>query len=178
MKSDPDRLDFLIVLLPFLLLGFLGFQIYRFVQVDKERASQEEPVQQVPATRGDTSPPAAEASLLPAEVGDRGEAPVQGSPQQEEGAAAEEGSGDDHGAPDEPDTALEGGSPPPGVETADAAPAPGAGTSVATEAGGADLEGRDEPRVPPGPPFPPPPEQAACSADHGQSGQQTKEPRP
>jgi len=47
MKSEPDRLDFLIVLLPFVLLGVLGFQIYQFVQARAGRA---------PATEGAAAP--------------------------------------------------------------------------------------------------------------------------
>ena len=38
MKSEPDRLDLLIVLLPFVLLAVLTFQIVRFVQMRDERA--------------------------------------------------------------------------------------------------------------------------------------------
>ena len=38
MKSEPDRLDFLIVVLPILLVGLLGFQAYEYIQMDRQRA--------------------------------------------------------------------------------------------------------------------------------------------
>jgi hypothetical protein len=38
MKSEPDRLDLLIVALPLVLLAVLGVQVYRFVQMSQERA--------------------------------------------------------------------------------------------------------------------------------------------
>lgn len=38
MKSEPDRLDFLIVVLPILLFGLLGFQAYEYIQMDRQRA--------------------------------------------------------------------------------------------------------------------------------------------
>ena len=38
MKSEPDRLDFLIVVLPVLLVGLLGFQAYEYIQMDRQRA--------------------------------------------------------------------------------------------------------------------------------------------
>ncbi len=36
MKSEPDKLDFLIVLLPVVLIGLLGFQVYQYFQVDHD----------------------------------------------------------------------------------------------------------------------------------------------
>lgn len=37
MKRDPDRLDFLIVILPILLVGVLGFQVYDYFQMSRQR---------------------------------------------------------------------------------------------------------------------------------------------
>jgi len=56
MKSEPDRLDLLIVILPIVLIALLTLQIFRFVQVGGDRESGVTLAQEVV---GMTAPPAA-----------------------------------------------------------------------------------------------------------------------
>ncbi len=66
MKSEPDRLDFLIVVLPFLLVGLLGFQAYEYIQMDRQRAGA--------APVSSEEPPAAEPPEVAAVDGESGDA--------------------------------------------------------------------------------------------------------
>ena len=137
MKSEPDRLDLLIVALPLVLVAVMGVQIYRFVQMSGERAPGAALAEEV---IGGISPPAdgaagtTEDGTAPAGSGEEAPAPAAGD--QEAGTPAastpQAGAPEDDGV--EADASAEGTDQPDGI--------PG-------EAG-ASAEGTDQPDGIPG----------------------------
>jgi hypothetical protein len=93
MKSEPDRLDLLIVALPVILLVVMGIQVVRFVQMSRERGPGIQLAQEVIAreatppaeTPGDDAPPAA-----PTEAGEDAAASGEAVGTGEPGAPAED----------------------------------------------------------------------------------------
>jgi len=89
MKREPDRLDFLIVVLPVLLVGLLGFQAYEYIQMSRQRLGVEPArSEEVPAaTSGQESEPP-EAASTDGESGDPQELPVASGGQEPESPEA------------------------------------------------------------------------------------------
>ncbi len=125
MKSEPDRLDFLIVVLPFLLVGLLGFQAYEYIQMDRQRAGA------LPVSSAE--PPAAEPPEVAPPEAESGDAATATPATDDHPGDAE--AGDTAEQSDDTVTADPGTTDSPGVDAAPAVGEPAVDTDQAPNAG-------------------------------------------
>ncbi len=134
MKSDPDRLDFLIVVLPILLVGLLGFQAYEYIQMDRQRAgalpvSSEEP----PAAADGQEPESPEAEPREGESSDAATDPL--APPTPDAQPGDAGAGDTAAQSADTVTADPGTTDSPGGDPAPATGEPAADADQALDEG-------------------------------------------